>query len=317
MCLLSSAQRCDAAFSLVFIILHFISITHLCFVLLILLPYIFLNCICVDVPHLLSLQEPFYPQRLWWWWWHDQFRGHFLTSHQVETDGILCVLSAGAPVFPSLHQLTSMSFTAATSTVAVTTSKSSSHVTRCSDSQRNYCVNGGECFTLEIMPGSTKFLCRYDMDSGVYVTTLQLICLKDTVDGIMLDDIVTDSQPFKLCFALCLHIRCVEQIQCVKSTMFHGLLRFPVWITAINTHSFRIFLEVIQIESWMSESKKKKKVTQDKDPNFLWIYFIKHLLLRTTKLEKPLGWEVKAVEAGRKIQNIAHKQSQSLLSSAL
>ncbi|XP_075885360.1 pro-neuregulin-1, membrane-bound isoform isoform X2 [Nelusetta ayraudi] len=48
----------------------------------------------------------------------------------------------------------------ATSTVAVTTSKSSSHVTRCSDSQRNYCVNGGECFTLEIMPGSTKFLCR-------------------------------------------------------------------------------------------------------------------------------------------------------------
>lgn len=38
--------------------------------------------------------------------------------------------------------------------------KTSSHVTRCSDSQRNYCVNGGECFTLEIMPGSTKFLCR-------------------------------------------------------------------------------------------------------------------------------------------------------------
>ncbi|XP_030579865.1 pro-neuregulin-1, membrane-bound isoform isoform X2 [Archocentrus centrarchus] len=41
-----------------------------------------------------------------------------------------------------------------------TTAKTSSHVTRCSDSQRNYCVNGGECFTLEIMPGSTKFLCR-------------------------------------------------------------------------------------------------------------------------------------------------------------
>uniref|UniRef100_A0A3Q0S0B3 Neuregulin 1 n=1 Tax=Amphilophus citrinellus TaxID=61819 RepID=A0A3Q0S0B3_AMPCI len=37
-----------------------------------------------------------------------------------------------------------------------TTAKTSSHVTRCSDSQRNYCVNGGECFTLEIMPGSTK-----------------------------------------------------------------------------------------------------------------------------------------------------------------
>ncbi|CAI5667675.1 pro-neuregulin-1, membrane-bound isoform isoform X2 [Oreochromis niloticus] len=41
-----------------------------------------------------------------------------------------------------------------------TTAKTSSHVTRCSDSQRNYCVNGGECFTLEIIPGSTKFLCR-------------------------------------------------------------------------------------------------------------------------------------------------------------
>uniref|UniRef100_A0A3B4VEX7 Neuregulin 1 n=1 Tax=Seriola dumerili TaxID=41447 RepID=A0A3B4VEX7_SERDU len=36
------------------------------------------------------------------------------------------------------------------------TAKTSSHVTRCSDSQKNYCVNGGECFTLEIMPGSTK-----------------------------------------------------------------------------------------------------------------------------------------------------------------
>ncbi|XP_019119877.1 pro-neuregulin-1, membrane-bound isoform isoform X4 [Larimichthys crocea] len=43
---------------------------------------------------------------------------------------------------------------------ATSTAKTSSHVTRCSDSQRNYCVNGGECFTLEIMPGSTKFLCR-------------------------------------------------------------------------------------------------------------------------------------------------------------
>uniref|UniRef100_A0A3B4Z259 Pro-neuregulin-1, membrane-bound isoform-like n=1 Tax=Stegastes partitus TaxID=144197 RepID=A0A3B4Z259_9TELE len=46
--------------------------------------------------------------------------------------------------------------TTSTSTIV----KTSSHVTRCSDSQRNYCVNGGECFTLEIMPGSTKFLCR-------------------------------------------------------------------------------------------------------------------------------------------------------------
>uniref|UniRef100_A0A3B4AES8 EGF-like domain-containing protein n=1 Tax=Periophthalmus magnuspinnatus TaxID=409849 RepID=A0A3B4AES8_9GOBI len=43
-----------------------------------------------------------------------------------------------------------------TTTSATTTLKTSSHVTRCSDSQKNYCVNGGECFTLEIMPGSTK-----------------------------------------------------------------------------------------------------------------------------------------------------------------
>ncbi|XP_051906051.1 pro-neuregulin-1, membrane-bound isoform isoform X5 [Hippocampus zosterae] len=46
------------------------------------------------------------------------------------------------------------------STSTTTKAKTSSHVTRCSDSQKNYCVNGGECFTLEIMPGSTKFLCR-------------------------------------------------------------------------------------------------------------------------------------------------------------
>ncbi|KAF7650819.1 hypothetical protein LDENG_00119870 [Lucifuga dentata] len=46
------------------------------------------------------------------------------------------------------------------STSSSTTAKTSSHVTRCSDSQKNYCVNGGECFTLEVMPGSTKFLCR-------------------------------------------------------------------------------------------------------------------------------------------------------------
>ncbi|XP_067340284.1 pro-neuregulin-1, membrane-bound isoform isoform X3 [Channa argus] len=45
-------------------------------------------------------------------------------------------------------------------TSTTTTAKTSSHVTRCSDSQKNYCVNGGECFTLEIVPGSTKFLCR-------------------------------------------------------------------------------------------------------------------------------------------------------------
>uniref|UniRef100_A0A673W1B6 Pro-neuregulin-1, membrane-bound isoform n=1 Tax=Salmo trutta TaxID=8032 RepID=A0A673W1B6_SALTR len=46
----------------------------------------------------------------------------------------------------------------ATSTTAVV--KTSSHMTRCSDSQKNYCVNGGECFTLDITLGRSKFLCR-------------------------------------------------------------------------------------------------------------------------------------------------------------
>lgn len=50
--------------------------------------------------------------------------------------------------------------TVSTTSTTTTTLKTSSHVTRCSDSQKNYCVNGGECFTLEITPGSTKFLCR-------------------------------------------------------------------------------------------------------------------------------------------------------------
>ncbi|KAL0964994.1 hypothetical protein UPYG_G00275410 [Umbra pygmaea] len=38
--------------------------------------------------------------------------------------------------------------------------KTSSHVTRCSESKKNYCVNGGECFTLEVTPGEPKLLCR-------------------------------------------------------------------------------------------------------------------------------------------------------------
>uniref|UniRef100_A0A8C4NY46 EGF-like domain-containing protein n=1 Tax=Dicentrarchus labrax TaxID=13489 RepID=A0A8C4NY46_DICLA len=51
---------------------------------------------------------------------------------------------------------TNYTLSSAAATSTTTTAKTSSHVTRCSDSQRNYCVNGGECFTLEIMPGSTK-----------------------------------------------------------------------------------------------------------------------------------------------------------------
>uniref|UniRef100_A0A8C5HPZ4 EGF-like domain-containing protein n=1 Tax=Gouania willdenowi TaxID=441366 RepID=A0A8C5HPZ4_GOUWI len=50
------------------------------------------------------------------------------------------------------------SFAASTSTS--TTAKTSSHVTPCSDSQRNFCVNGGECYILKITEGNTKFLCR-------------------------------------------------------------------------------------------------------------------------------------------------------------
>lgn len=93
------------------------------------------------------------------WWWSV-----FETIVFVEDAPTQC---SRLPV--SLAELTPISFSAATSTVAATTSKSSSHVTRCSDSQRNYCVNGGKCFTLEIMPGSTKFLCRYDVTSWGYV----------------------------------------------------------------------------------------------------------------------------------------------------
>ncbi|XP_055062794.2 pro-neuregulin-1, membrane-bound isoform isoform X4 [Misgurnus anguillicaudatus] len=48
--------------------------------------------------------------------------------------------------------------TSATSTT--TSAKTSSHVTRCSESERNYCVNGGECFTLEVTPGNIRRLCR-------------------------------------------------------------------------------------------------------------------------------------------------------------
>ncbi|XP_052464818.1 pro-neuregulin-1, membrane-bound isoform-like isoform X4 [Carassius gibelio] len=51
---------------------------------------------------------------------------------------------------------TATSTTPSTSTSTLT----SSHVTRCSESERNYCVNGGECFRLEVPPGNIKRLCR-------------------------------------------------------------------------------------------------------------------------------------------------------------
>ncbi|XP_062269209.1 pro-neuregulin-1, membrane-bound isoform [Platichthys flesus] len=61
---------------------------------------------------------------------------------------------------PSTQEFNDIIVPTIPSTSTTSTTKTSSHVTRCSDSQRNYCVNGGECFTLEITPGSTKFLCR-------------------------------------------------------------------------------------------------------------------------------------------------------------
>ncbi|XP_052422707.1 pro-neuregulin-1, membrane-bound isoform isoform X5 [Carassius gibelio] len=48
--------------------------------------------------------------------------------------------------------------TSATSTTP--SAKTSSHVTRCSESERNFCVNGGECYSLEVPPGNIKHLCR-------------------------------------------------------------------------------------------------------------------------------------------------------------
>ncbi|XP_057176339.1 pro-neuregulin-1, membrane-bound isoform isoform X2 [Triplophysa rosa] len=48
--------------------------------------------------------------------------------------------------------------TSATSTTP--SAKTSSHVTPCSESERNYCVNGGKCFTLEVTPGKIHRLCR-------------------------------------------------------------------------------------------------------------------------------------------------------------
>uniref|UniRef100_A0A667XX06 Neuregulin 1 n=1 Tax=Myripristis murdjan TaxID=586833 RepID=A0A667XX06_9TELE len=64
---------------------------------------------------------------------------------------------------PSFHYLPAshLSFQLCHPTTSITPApKTSSHVTRCNDNQKSYCVNGGECFTLEVVPGSTKFLCR-------------------------------------------------------------------------------------------------------------------------------------------------------------
>ncbi|XP_060751824.1 pro-neuregulin-1, membrane-bound isoform isoform X4 [Tachysurus vachellii] len=38
--------------------------------------------------------------------------------------------------------------------------KTSSHMMRCKEEERSYCVNGGECLTVNVTPNSTKHLCR-------------------------------------------------------------------------------------------------------------------------------------------------------------
>ncbi|XP_073770337.1 pro-neuregulin-1, membrane-bound isoform isoform X16 [Danio rerio] len=48
--------------------------------------------------------------------------------------------------------------TAATSTTP--SAKTSSHVTPCNESEKEYCVNHGKCFTLEVTPGNIRRLCR-------------------------------------------------------------------------------------------------------------------------------------------------------------
>ncbi|XP_043106331.1 pro-neuregulin-1, membrane-bound isoform isoform X3 [Puntigrus tetrazona] len=70
------------------------------------------------------------------------------------------VQNATANQFPS-QTLESNDIVPKTSATSTTPSvKTSSHVTRCSESERNYCVNGGDCFKLEVPPGNIRRLCR-------------------------------------------------------------------------------------------------------------------------------------------------------------
>ncbi|KAF5901928.1 pro-neuregulin-1, membrane-bound isoform isoform X10, partial [Clarias magur] len=45
-------------------------------------------------------------------------------------------------------------------TSTTTSAKTSSHMTRCTGLDKKYCVNGGECFTVNVVANSTKYLCR-------------------------------------------------------------------------------------------------------------------------------------------------------------
>ncbi|XP_061658166.1 pro-neuregulin-1, membrane-bound isoform [Syngnathoides biaculeatus] len=81
-------------------------------------------------------------------------------SVTIKTTAELATVPKETPLPLTTQEVNDIFIPTISSTSTTTTAKTSSHVMRCSDSQKNYCVNGGECFTLEIMPGSTKFLCR-------------------------------------------------------------------------------------------------------------------------------------------------------------
>ncbi|KAI5099991.1 pro-neuregulin-1, membrane-bound isoform isoform X8 [Silurus meridionalis] len=60
---------------------------------------------------------------------------------------------------PSQHE--SNNIVTKTSPSSTTTSaKTSSHMTRCKEEEKSYCVNGGECLTVNLTPNTTKYLCR-------------------------------------------------------------------------------------------------------------------------------------------------------------
>ncbi|XP_077441539.1 pro-neuregulin-1, membrane-bound isoform isoform X2 [Vanacampus margaritifer] len=81
-------------------------------------------------------------------------------SATVKSTAQLPTIPKQTPLSLTTQEVNDIFIPTISSTSTTTTAKTSSHVTRCSDSQKNYCVNGGECFTLEIMHGSTKFFCR-------------------------------------------------------------------------------------------------------------------------------------------------------------
>ncbi|KAM9456280.1 pro-neuregulin-1, membrane-bound isoform 3-T3 [Clarias gariepinus] len=60
---------------------------------------------------------------------------------------------------PSQHESNNI-VTKTSPTSTTTSAKTSSHMTRCTGVDTKYCVNGGECFTVNVVANSTKYLCR-------------------------------------------------------------------------------------------------------------------------------------------------------------